>query len=108
MSLGEEPLGPRESEREVIHTEVRRLHACKSVLGKFVFPSVLSVGQECTASHDFQRTDRQSRSPPENTSYTTIMYFLRVARPSPAIRKRSRSGPLGQVLLPFYELLASG
>jgi len=65
-SLGEEPLGFRESEREVIHTEVWRLHACKSVLGKFVFPSVLSVGQECTASHDFQRTDRQSRSPPEN------------------------------------------
>ena len=28
----------REREREVTHTEVRRLHACKSVLGKFGFP----------------------------------------------------------------------
>ena len=34
---GEEPLGSRVREREITHTEVRRLHACKSVLGKFVF-----------------------------------------------------------------------
>lgn len=32
----------REREREVTHTEVRGLHACKSVLGKFGFPPVLS------------------------------------------------------------------
>ncbi len=51
-------------------TEVRRLYrACKSVLGKFGFPPVLSVGRECTASHVFQRTNRQSRSPPGRAGY---------------------------------------
>ena len=36
------PLGSRVGEREITRTEVRRLHACKSVLGKFGFPPVLS------------------------------------------------------------------
>ena len=33
-----ESLDLRKREREITHTEVWRLHACKSVLGKFVFP----------------------------------------------------------------------
>ena len=36
MSRGEWPLGDRVRERKVLHTEVRGLDACKSILGKFV------------------------------------------------------------------------
>ncbi len=47
---GEEPLGCRVREREITHTEVRRLHACKSVLGKFVFQQFLVlIGVHCVA-----------------------------------------------------------
>jgi hypothetical protein len=62
--FGGGPLGARESERKVIHTEVWRLYACKSVLCKYDFPPDLSGVWESTASHAFQSSDRQSRSPP--------------------------------------------
>lgn len=76
MSRGEWPLGDRVREREVLRTEVRRLHACKSVLGKFGCSLDCSGIRACTASHVFQGTDRQSRSPPKNPESCLLLLLL--------------------------------
>ncbi len=69
MSRGEWPLGDRVRERKILHTEVRGLHACKSVLGKFG----CSLDCEChTSVHCVARLSKYRPSKPVTPLKNTL------------------------------------
>ena len=65
MSRGEWPLGDRVREREVLHTEVWRLHACKSVLCKYVSRQIKVLGGSALRRTSFKEQTVKADHPPE-------------------------------------------
>src|SRR6185437_56727 len=65
----------RESEREILHTEVRGLHACNSVVGKFGARWIVGVRRACTASRIFkEQTVETDHSPKTHLSTKAVLW----------------------------------